>query len=65
MTIAQQLFVSNVVTFPIVIPGTTTQPPVVTSVTPNAGPLAGNNSVTITGRICRELRRFRLAGTAR
>ena len=49
MTIAQQLFVSNVVTFPIVIPGTTTQPPVVTSVTPNAGPLAGNNSVTITG----------------
>jgi uncharacterized protein (TIGR03437 family) len=49
MTIAQQLFISNVVTFPIVIPGTTTQPPTVTAVTPAIGPLAGGNTVTITG----------------
>ena len=49
MTIAQQLFVSNVVTFPIVIPGTTIEPPTVTSVSPPSGSLAGGNSVTITG----------------
>jgi uncharacterized protein (TIGR03437 family) len=49
MTIAQQLFVSNVVTFPIVIPGTTIEPPTVTSVTPATGPLSGGNTVTIIG----------------
>lgn len=49
MTIAQQLFISNVVTFPIVIPGTTTQPPTVTSVDPAIGPIAGGNTVTISG----------------
>jgi hypothetical protein len=49
LTIAQQLFISNVVTFPIVIPGTTTQPPTVTGVSPASGPLAGGNTVTISG----------------
>ncbi|HVV48002.1 MAG TPA: IPT/TIG domain-containing protein, partial [Bryobacteraceae bacterium] len=49
LTIAQQLFISNVVTFPIVIPGTTAQPPTVTSVSPASGPLAGGNTVTISG----------------
>jgi len=49
MTIAQQLFISNVVTFPIVIPGTTTQPPTVTSIDPAIGPIAGGNTVTISG----------------
>jgi len=49
LTIAQQLFVSNVVTFPVVIPGTTILPPTVTNVTPNTGSLAGGNTVTITG----------------
>jgi len=49
LTIAQQLFVSNVVTFPIVIPGTTIAPPTVTSVSPASGSLAGGNTVTITG----------------
>jgi uncharacterized protein (TIGR03437 family) len=49
LTIAQQLFISNVVTFPVVIPGTTTQPPTVTSVTPSTGPVAGGTTVTITG----------------
>ena len=49
LTIAQQLFVSNVVTFPIVIPGETTQPPTVSSVSPATGPVAGGNIVTITG----------------
>ena len=49
LTIAQQLFVSNVVTFPVVIPGTTIEPPTVTSVLPNSGSLAGGNTVTITG----------------
>jgi uncharacterized protein (TIGR03437 family) len=49
MTIAQQLFVSNVVTFPVVIPGDQILPPTVSSVTPSVGPLTGGNSVTITG----------------
>jgi uncharacterized protein (TIGR03437 family) len=49
LTIAQQLFISNVVTFPIVVPGTATQPPSVTSVTPASGPLEGGNTVTIVG----------------
>jgi hypothetical protein len=49
MTIAQQLFISNVVTIPIVIPGTTTQPPTVTGVSPAIGPIGGGNTVTISG----------------
>lgn len=49
LTIAQQLFVSNEVTFPIVVPGVTILPPTVTGVTPNSGPLSGGNSVTISG----------------
>jgi uncharacterized protein (TIGR03437 family) len=49
MTIAQQLFISNVVTFPIVIPGTSTQPPTVEGVSPAAGPVDGGNTVTISG----------------
>ena len=51
MTIAQQLFVSNVVTFPILVPGDTFihLPPTITSVSPNSGPAAGGNTVTITG----------------
>jgi uncharacterized protein (TIGR03437 family) len=49
LTIAQQLFVSNVVTFPIVVPGTTILPPTVSSVYPNTGSLAGGNAVTLTG----------------
>ena len=49
MTIAQQLFVSNVVTFPIVIPGTTVEPPTVTTVIPNTGPLSGGNIVNLSG----------------
>ena len=49
MTIAQQLFISNVVTIPIVIPGTTTQPPTVTGISPAIGPIGGGNTVTITG----------------
>jgi hypothetical protein len=49
MTIAQQLFVSNVVTFPIVLPGVTILPPTVSSVTPSTGPLSGGNTITITG----------------
>jgi uncharacterized protein (TIGR03437 family) len=49
MTIAQQLFVSNVVTFPIVIPGTTVEPPTVTAVIPNTGPLGGGNIVNLSG----------------
>jgi uncharacterized protein (TIGR03437 family) len=49
LTIAQQLFVSNVVTFPVVIPGTSVLPPTVSSVLPATGPLGGGNVVTITG----------------
>ncbi len=49
MTIAQQLFVSNVVTFPVVIPGSSTVAPIVTDVTVSKGPLAGGNTVTISG----------------
>ncbi len=49
MTIAQQLFVSNVVTYPIVVPGVTILPPTVSSVVPSTGPLTGGNTVTITG----------------
>jgi len=49
LTIAQQLFVSNVVTFPIVIPGTSIIPPTVSSVIPATGPLTGGNTVTISG----------------
>lgn len=49
LTIAQQLFVSNVVTLPIVIPGTVLTPPVVTSVSPATGPLTGGNTITIYG----------------
>ncbi len=49
LTIAQQLFVSNVVTFPVVVPGSTILPPVVSSVTPATGSIGGGNTVTITG----------------
>lgn len=49
MTIAQQLFVSNVVTYPVVIPGVSILPPTVTGVSPSSGPLTGGNSVTISG----------------
>ncbi|HXE63841.1 MAG TPA: IPT/TIG domain-containing protein [Bryobacteraceae bacterium] len=49
VTIAQQLFISNVVTIPVLIPGTTTQPPTVSSVSPATGPLAGGNTITISG----------------
>lgn len=49
LTIAQQLFVSNVVTFPIVVPGSTILPPVVSSVSPSSGAIGGGNTVTITG----------------
>jgi uncharacterized protein (TIGR03437 family) len=49
LTIAQQLFVSNVVTFPVVVAGTTLLPPTIMSITPAAGPLAGGTVVTITG----------------
>ena len=49
MTIAQQLFVSNVVTYPIVIPGETILPPTVSGVSPSTGPITGGTSVVITG----------------
>jgi uncharacterized protein (TIGR03437 family) len=51
LTIAQQLFVSNVVTFPILVPGDSflRQPPTISGVNPNSGPKAGGTTVTITG----------------
>src|SRR6185312_3387631 len=63
MTIAQQLFVSNVVTFPIVIPGTTIAPPTITSVSPATGPSTGGNSVTITGTNLLEAQTVTFGGT--
>ncbi len=63
MTIAQQLFVSNVVTFPIVIPGTTIAPPTITSVSPATGPVGGGNSVTITGTNLLETQTVTFGGT--
>jgi uncharacterized protein (TIGR03437 family) len=63
MTIAQQLFVSNVVTFPIVIPGTTIAPPTVTGVSPPSGSTAGGNSVTITGTNLLEAQTVTFGGT--
>jgi uncharacterized protein (TIGR03437 family) len=63
MTIAQQLFVSNVVTFPIVIPGTTIAPPTVTGVSPATGPLGGGNTVTITGTNLLEAQTVTFGGT--
>ena len=49
LTIAQQLFISNVVTVPVAIPGTTLFAPTITSLSPPGGPLAGGNNVTING----------------
>jgi hypothetical protein len=63
MTIAQQLFVSNVVTFPIVIPGTTIAPPTVISVSPPSGSVAGGNTVTITGTNLLETQTVTFGGT--
>ncbi len=63
LTIAQQLFVSNVVTFPIQIPGTTTIPPTVSSILPATGSLAGGNTVTITGTNFLEAQTVTFGGT--
>src|SRR6185437_11311614 len=63
MTIAQQLFVSNVVTFPIVVPGTTIAPPTITGVSPATGPNTGGNSVTITGTNLLEAQTVTFGGT--
>ncbi len=49
MTIAQQLFVSNAVTFPIVVPGDQVLPPTVTGVSPNTGSVDGGNQITVSG----------------
>lgn len=63
LTIAQQLFVSNVVTFPVVIPGTTIAPPTVSSVSPPSGSLSGGNTVTITGTNLLEAQTVTFGGT--
>jgi uncharacterized protein (TIGR03437 family) len=51
MTIAQQLFVSNVVTFPILVPGDSFSrlPPKLVSATPSTGPIAGGNTIVLSG----------------